>query len=45
MVDDELVDGGSIDVETWDSIKMGSIEACVETFGRFFNKELKDDDR
>jgi len=31
MVEDELVDGGSTDVETWDSIERGSIEACAET--------------
>jgi len=44
MVDDVLVDSGSTDVETWDSIERGSI-AHVETSERFPCEELKDDDR
>lgn len=31
MVDNELVYGGSTDVETWDSIERGSIETRAET--------------
>ena len=45
MVDDELVDGKSIDVETWVSTEGGFIEACVENSKRFVCEELKDDDR
>jgi len=45
MVGDELVDGGSMDVVTWNSIKRGSIEACAETSKRFAYEELKDDNR
>lgn len=43
MVDDGMVDGGSIDVRTWDSVKRGSIEVHVETSGRLSCKELKGD--
>lgn len=45
MVDDGLVDGGSIVVETWDSIERGSIEVHAETSERFACEELKDYDR
>jgi len=45
MVDDELVDGGSTNVETWDYVKIGLIEACAETSERFGCEKLKDDDK
>lgn len=45
MIDEEMVDGGSMDVETWDSAERGSIEARAKTSKRFSCEELKDDDR
>lgn len=45
MVDDELVDRGSTDVEVWDSVERGLIEARAKTLGRFTCEELKDDDK
>jgi len=45
MADDRLVDGGSMDVETSDSVKKGYIEMGAATSGRFVSEELKDDDR
>jgi len=45
VVDNEIVDGISTDVETWDSIERGSIEAHAKTSERFAYKELRDDDR
>ena len=45
IVDDELVDGGSMDVKTWDSVERGLIEVCTETSESFACEELKDDDR
>jgi len=45
MVDDELVDGKSTDVETWVSNEGGSTEACAENLERFSCEELRDNDR
>lgn len=41
---DGLVDGGSADVETSNSIEKGSIEMCAVTSRRFSDEELKDKD-
>ena len=45
MVEDELVEGGSTDVQTWESIARGLIEVHAETSLRFVSEELKDDER
>lgn len=44
LVDDELVDGKSIDVETYISNEGCSIEARTETLEGFSSEELKDDE-
>ena len=45
MVDDELVDGKSTDVENWVFDERGLIEVHTETSERFSCEDLKDDDR
>jgi len=45
MVYERLVDGGSTDVENWDSDERGLIEVHAETSERLTYEELKDDDR
>jgi len=45
MVDDELLDGGSMNVETLDSVESSSIEACAKNLERFSCEEIKDDER
>lgn len=44
MVDDELADEKSTNVETWDFIEGVLMEACEKTSNRFSCEELKDDD-
>jgi len=45
MADDKLVDLGSTDVDTSDSIEKALLEMRAATPGRFVNEELKDDNR